>query len=471
MGRKKKVQTVLTDLLIEKAVAEGKCIAHTGERVVFVEGAVAPGDKADVRIVKKKSAYWIGQAIKIEPLSPLRQEPFCKHFGTCGGCKWQHMRYEAQADLKEQQVKDAFERIAKVPVKKWEPIVTAGQTTYYRNKLDFAFSSRRWLTAEEVASDEELDRHALGFHVPKRYDRVVDIEHCYLQPEPSNSIRLAVKQFALEGGIPFYDTVLHEGILRSLIIRTANTGEVMVIIVYSGGEEGKTAASRVAAFVQERFPQVVSIYLMHNPKQNDNYYDLEAELYAGKAYITEEMEHLRFRIGPKSFFQTNSAQAYRLYSIAREWAALTGNELVYDLYTGTGSIANFVAQKAKKVVGIEYVKEAIDDAWQNARDNGIENVYFEAGDMKDVLTADFIAEHGAPDVIITDPPRAGMHPDVVQLIARVAPRRIVYVSCNPATQARDIAMLAPWYEVERVQPVDMFPHTHHVESVALLHRK
>ncbi|GIV39767.1 MAG: 23S rRNA (uracil-5-)-methyltransferase RumA [Thermonema sp.] len=471
MGRKKKVQTVLEGLLIEKAVAEGKCMAHHGERVVFVEGMVAPGDKADVRIIKKKSAYWIGQAIHIEPSSPLRQAPFCKHFGTCGGCKWQHMRYEAQTELKEQQVKDAFERIAKVPVKQWEPILAAEQTTYYRNKLDFAFSNRRWLTGEEVASGDDLDRHALGFHVPKRYDRVVDIEHCYLQPEPSNAIRLAVKAFALEAGIPFYDTVLHEGILRSLIIRTANTGEVMVVIVYAGGTEGKTAASRVAAFIQERFPAVTSLYLMHNPKQNDNYYDLEAELYAGKAYITEQMEDLRFRIGPKSFFQTNSAQAYRLYSIARHWAALTGNELVYDLYTGTGSIANFVARKAKKVVGIEYVKEAIDDAWQNARDNGIDNVYFEAGDMKDVLTDDFIERHGRPEVIITDPPRAGMHPDVVQLIARVAPRRIVYVSCNPATQARDIALLAPFYEVERVQPVDMFPHTHHVESVALLHRK
>ncbi len=471
MGRKKKVQTVLEGLLIEKAVAEGKCMAHHGERVVFVEGMVAPGDKADVRIIKKKSAYWIGQAIHIEPSSPLRQAPFCKHFGTCGGCKWQHMRYEAQTELKEQQVKDAFERIAKVPVKQWEPILAAEQTTYYRNKLDFAFSNRRWLTGEEVASGDDLDRHALGFHVPKRYDRVVDIEHCYLQPEPSNAIRLAVKAFALEAGIPFYDTVLHEGILRSLIIRTANTGEVMVVIVYAGGAEGKTAASRVAAFIQERFPAVTSLYLMHNPKQNDNYYDLEAELYAGKAYITEQMEDLRFRIGPKSFFQTNSAQAYRLYSIARHWAALTGNELVYDLYTGTGSIANFVARRAKKVVGIEYVKEAIDDAWQNARDNGIDNVYFEAGDMKDVLTDDFIERHGRPEVIITDPPRAGMHPDVVQLIARVAPRRIVYVSCNPATQARDIALLAPFYEVERVQPVDMFPHTHHVESVALLHRK
>ncbi|NIK74295.1 23S rRNA (uracil1939-C5)-methyltransferase [Thermonema lapsum] len=471
MGHKKKVQPILQGVLIEKAVAEGKCIAHHGERVVFVEGMVAPGDRADVRIVKKKSAYWVGQAVNIEPLSSLRQEPFCKHFGTCGGCKWQHMRYEAQVALKTQQVKDAFERIAKVPVKHWEPIVTASQTTYYRNKLDFAFSTRRWLTAQEVASEDALERHALGFHVPKRYDRVVDIEHCYLQPEPSNAIRLAVKAFALDAGIPFYDTVLHEGVLRSLIIRTANTGEVMVIVVYAGGEEGRAAASQVAAFVKERFPQVVSIYLMHNPKQNDNYYDLEAELYDGKAYITEQMEHLRFRIGPKSFFQTNSAQAHRLYSIVRAWAALSGDELVYDLYTGTGSIANFVAQKAKKVVAIEYVKEAIEDAWQNARDNGIDNVYFEAGDMKDVLTDDFIKKHGAPDVMITDPPRAGMHPDVVALIARVAPRRIVYVSCNPATQARDIALLAPYYEVERVQPVDMFPHTHHVESVALLHRK
>lgn len=460
---------IIEKLLIEKPVAEGKCIAHLGERVIFVEGNVAPQDIADVEIYKKKSNYWLGRVLNLHRASPFREEPFCKHYGVCGGCKWQHLSYSKQLEQKQQEVIDALQRIAKVPFPEVKPIIASEKTRYYRNKLEFTFSNSRWLTAEEIASKADFDKNALGFHVPGRFDKIVDIEECHLQEEISNQIRLALKNFALQNNLSFYDLKNQQGFLRNLVIRTANTGELMVIVIFA--EHQAEQIAEVMGFLQKTFPQITSLLYIVNTKRNDSYHDQEVHTFAGKSYIKATMEHLQFRIGAKSFYQTNSEQAYRLYQVARQFAELRGNEIVYDLYTGTGTIAHFVAHQAQKVIGIEYISEAIEDAKINSEINQIKNTMFFAGDMQEILVPAFIQKHGKPDVIITDPPRAGMHESVVRVIVEASPEIIVYVSCNPATQARDVALLAEKYEITAVQPVDMFPHTYHVENVLQMKKK
>jgi len=467
MSRKMKNQ-VLKGLTIERIAAEGKCVAHYEGKVVFVP-QVAPGDIVDVRVTKGRNSYLEGEAIHIQHYSPDRSEPFCSHFGVCGGCKWQHISYPLQLSYKRQQVIDQFQRIAKVPIPDVLPIIGASESTYYRNKLDFTFSSNRWLTSEEIASGEEFERNALGFHVPKRFDKIVDIDHCYLQGGISNEVRNKLRDYALEKEFSFYDLIQQRGLLRNLIIRNTLSGQTMVIVQF--GEENPEAIREVMTFLQGEFPEITSLLYIINQKKNETFHDLEVHTFAGKPYIEEEMEGLTFRVGPKSFYQTNPAQAHRLYEVAREFAGLSGDEIVYDLYTGTGTIANFVARKAKQVIGIEYVEEAIADAKINAAENGLTNTLFYAGDMKDLLTADFMERHAAPDVVITDPPRAGMHDDVIHTLLQLAAHKIVYVSCNPATQARDVALLSEKYDVRAVQPVDMFPQTYHVENVVLLTKK
>ncbi|EON76945.1 RNA methyltransferase, TrmA family [Lunatimonas lonarensis] len=467
MSRKMKNQ-VLKGLTIERIASEGKCVSHHEGKVVFVS-QVAPGDVVDVRVTKGRSSYLEGEVIQIHQYSPDRSDPFCSHFGVCGGCKWQHISYPLQLNYKRQQVIDQFQRIAKVPIPEVKPILGASESTYYRNKLDFTFSSNRWLTSEEIASGEEFERNALGFHVPKRFDKIVDISHCYLQGGISNEVRNKLRDYALTKGFSFYDLIQQQGLLRNLIIRSTLSGQTMVIVQF--GEENPEAIRDVMAFLQGEFPEITSLLYIINQKKNETFHDLEVHTFAGKPYIEEEMEGLVFRVGPKSFYQTNPAQAHRLYQVARDFAGLTGEEVVYDLYTGTGTIANYVAKHAKQVIGIEYVEEAIIDAKINAEVNGLENTLFYAGDMKDLLNEDFISRHAAPDVVITDPPRAGMHEDVVRMLLKLAAPKIVYVSCNPATQARDVALLSSAYEVAAVQPVDMFPQTYHVENVVLLTKK
>lgn len=460
----KKHQT-LTQILITDVAAEGKAIARYQDKVLFVE-KVIPGDIVDVRITKSKKNFAEATPVFFHQLSDLRSTPFCEHFGTCGGCKWQNLQYEHQLHYKQKQVVDNLERIGKIDLPEVSTILPSKQTTYYRNKLEFTFSSKRWLTNEEVKSEVEIDRRALGFHIPGRFDKIVDVNHCYLQTELSDQIRLAVKAFALQQQMTFFDLVDQVGFLRNLIIRTTSTNELMVIVqVFEPNQEW---INSIMEFLAKEFPQITALQYIINTKKNETFHDQEVITYKGKPYIEEEMEGLKFRIGPKSFYQTNSIQAYELYKVTREYAGLTGNEVVYDLYTGTGTIANFVARQAKKVVGIEYVEMAVEDARINSQVNGIGNTIFFAGDMKDVLTDHFAAEHGKPDVIITDPPRAGMHEDVIQTILRLAPKTVVYVSCNPATQARDLELMSEMYEVVNVQPVDMFPHTHHVENVVKL---
>jgi 23S rRNA (uracil1939-C5)-methyltransferase len=470
MKNYKKNRQVVSNLLIEDFASEGKCIGRLDGAVVFVEGNVAPGDVVDVEILSfKKKKFYEARVIATHSLSDKRAEPFCPYFGTCGGCKWQHIRYEDQLQFKWQQVSDHLHRIAKVPLPEIEPILASDKTTFYRNKLEYTFSNLRWFTLEELNTGEELERNALGFHIPKRFDRILDIEKCYLQPDPSNEIRNRLRDFCLQQGFRFYDQKHNVGFLRNLILRTANTGDVMVIVQFA--EPNQEEIDATMAFLAETFPQITSLQYIINTKGNDSYYDQTAVLYAGKPYIEERMEGLTFRVGPKSFYQTNSDQAYELYKIARDFAQLTGNEHVYDLYTGTGTIANFVARQAKAVVGVEYVPEAIEDAKINSAINGIENTRFYAGDMKNVLNEEFIAQNGHPDVVITDPPRAGMDEPVVRTLLNMEPTKIVYVSCNSATQARDLAWLDEKYEVTRVRPVDMFPHTHHVENVVLLEKR
>ncbi|GAA0890373.1 23S rRNA (uracil(1939)-C(5))-methyltransferase RlmD [Fulvivirga kasyanovii] len=466
---------VLKDIEIEGIAAEGKCITHYDGKVVFVTG-VAPGDVADIKIIRKKKSFLEAIPLHISKYSDKRQEPFCSHFGTCGGCKWQHISYDTQLAYKHQQVIDSLERIAKVPFSNVSQILPSADTRYYRNKLEFTFSNKRWLTKEEIDSDENLDRNALGFHIPKRFDKILDIDHCYLQPDPSNDIRLAVRELALEHDISFFDLITQQGFLRNLIIRDTSIGEVMVILQVAGDD--KETLELVLNHLKNKFPEITSLNYVINTKGNETFHDLEVVNWHGKPYIMEEMplpdapdQVVKFRIGPKSFFQTNAKQANLLYKKAWELAGLTGEELVYDLYTGTGTIANYVAHNAKKVIGIEYVEAAIEDAKVNAEINNISNTTFFAGDMKDLLNNEFIHTHGRPDVIITDPPRAGMHEDVCKVILNAAPERVVYVSCNPATQARDIAILDQKYKVTAVQPVDMFPHTHHVENIVLLELK
>jgi len=466
-------QTIIKALPIVQMAAEGKCIARYDGKVIFVKG-VAPGDVADIRIIKKKKQYLEGIPVAFHQFSEARVEPFCQHFGECGGCQWQHVPYTMQVAHKQQQVADSLERIAKVKLPTIRPILAAENTQYYRNKLEFTFSTDRWLTQEEIDSGKAWDKNALGFHKPQSFHKVLPIQHCYLQPGPSNAIRLAIDKYAKENGLRYYDIKNHEGLLRTLVIRTSNTGEVMVIVQFGGdaqANETRPVVEDLLNFVQNSFPEITSLHYVINPKKNDTFSDLDVHLHAGKPYIVEKMEALSFRIGPKSFFQTNAQQAYALYNTARDFAQLKGSEIVYDLYTGTGTIANFIAKNAKKVIGIEYVPESIEDAKVNAKINGITNTKFFAGDIKETLQSDFTNLHGSPDVIITDPPRSGMHPDVVKTLLYLAPQKIVYVSCNPATQARDIAILDEKYQVEKVQPIDMFPHTHHVENVVLLRLK
>lgn len=469
MSRKRKALPLLEGVEITGVAAEGKSLARVDEMVVFIPYG-APGDIVDVKLDKKKKSYGEGHIERMVKPSELRQEPFCEHFGVCGGCKWQHLPYEYQLRCKQQQVTDALERIAKVELPEVSPILGSAHTQHYRNKLEFTFSNRLWLTFEQMNSGEEFpDRNALGFHIPGAFDKVLDIKRCWLQEDISNELRLFIRHYAIEKGYSFYDLKAQQGVMRTLMVRTTSTGELMLIVVF--GEDNRVAIEDVMGAIAERFPQITSLLYVVNLKVNDTIGDQEIHVYRGRDYIEEEMEGLRFRIGPKSFYQTNSLQAYELYKVARSFARLTGAECVYDLYTGTGTIANFVARQSRKVIGIEYVPEAIEDAKLNSRVNGIDNTTFFAGDMKDVLTAEFISEHGKPDVMIVDPPRAGMHGDVVNVILEAEPKRIVYVSCNPATQARDLALLDAKYRVTAVQPVDMFPHTHHVENVVALELK
>ncbi len=469
MSRKKKDLPIINNFEITGVAAEGKSLGRWDDLVVFIPYG-APGDIVDLKITRKKHSFAEGQIARMVTPSPLRVEPFCQHFGVCGGCKWQHLPYESQLQYKQQQVVDALERIAKVEIPTINPILGSTETRYYRNKLEFTFSNKCWLTTEQMQSDEVFDdRNALGFHIPGGFDKVLDIKHCWLQPEVSNEIRLFIRDYAIKHGYSFYDIRNNQGLMRMIMVRTASTGEIMLVVVFS--EPNQTAIDDVMGAIRNQFPQITSLMYVINLKCNDSIADQDIILHSGRDYIEEEMEGLRFRVGPKSFYQTNSLQAYELYKVARRMAGLTGNELVYDLYTGTGTIANFVARQARQVIGIEYVADAIEDAKLNSRVNGIDNTLFYAGDMKDVLTDGFVADHGRPDVMIVDPPRAGMHPDVVGVILNAEPIRIVYVSCNPATQARDLAMLDSKYRVAEIQPVDMFPHTHHVENVVLLTRR
>lgn len=466
---RKRIDLVLENVTIEAVAAEGKALAHVDGMVVFVDFAV-PGDVVDIRVLRKKKNYMEGRVETLRQGAPDRLAPFCPHFGTCGGCRWQPLPYPMQLEAKRQQVYDQLVRIGHLDVPEIRPTLPSPRMEYYRNKLEFSASARRWiLPGEDPEALVPAERCGLGFHVGKFFDKVLDIRDCHLQQDPSNAIRLFVKRFCIEHGAAFYDIRENRGWFRGLFVRTTEAGAVMLIVCLA--HEDAPLRTALLDAVAEAFPTVTSLYYVINRKPNDSIADQECILYRGEEAIYEEMEGLRFRIGPKSFYQTNPLQARRLYGVARDFAALTGTETVYDLYTGTGTIAQFVAARAARVIGIEYVPEAIADARVNAERNGITNCTFFAGDMKDLLTADFIAEHGRPDVIILDPPRAGIHPDVASVIRAAAPARIVYVSCNPASQARDLALLAEDYAITAVQPVDMFPHTQHVENVCALVRK
>lgn len=470
LAKRKKPLPILNKVEITDIAAEGKAIAKVNELVIFVPWA-APGDIIDIQLTRKKNSYAEGKAVAFHQYSPIRTTPFCEHFGICGGCKWQHLPYSEQLHFKQKQVTDHLTRIGKIPIKEILPIAGSAKNIFYRNKLEFTCSNKRWLTEEEISAENEYKQlNGIGFHIPKMFDKVLDIHKCWLQDDISNKIRLYVKNYCLtHEGYPFFDLRNQEGFLRTLIIRTSSTGELMVIIVFF--REDTEKREELLDRLKNKFPEISSLMYVINEKCNDTITDQEVILYQGKDHLIEKMENLQFKVGPKSFYQTNSEQAYQLYKITREFAGLTGNEIVYDLYTGTGTIANFVAKQSRKVIGIEYVPEAIEDAKINSQLNRIENTLFFAGDMKDILTEEFIAEHGQPEVIITDPPRAGMHDDVINTILSAEPKRIVYVSCNSATQARDLNLLSSKYDLEKIQPVDMFPHTHHVENVALLHKK
>lgn len=468
MGRKK-LDLILENVKIEAVAAEGKSLAHVDGTVVFVEFAV-PGDIVNVKVTKKKKNYMEGFILEIVKPSEDRLQPFCEHFGICGGCRWQPLPYDMQLKAKQQQVWDQLVRIGHLEIPDISPILPSDKTKYYRNKLEFTFSNKRWIyNNEDPDSLTDEERLGLGFHVGKFFDKVLDIKHCSLQPEPSNEIRLFIREYAISHKLEFYNIRENTGFLRNIIVRNNQVGDVMLTVCFAYDDQDKIVPMLDA--IAAEFPQIKSLHYVINEKLNDSISDLDCILYKGEDAIWETMGKLKFKIGPKSFYQTNSEQAYKLYSVAKEFAALTGNEVVYDLYTGTGTIAQFISDKASKVIGIEYVKEAIEDARINAEANGITNCTFFDGDMKDILTADFIKEHGKPEVMIIDPPRAGMHPDVVKVIMEAAPERIVYVSCNPASQARDLAMMSPMYEITAVQPVDMFPHTMHVENVCALKLK
>lgn len=474
MSRKRKEQPIIENVTITDVAAEGKSLVRINDLVVFVP-FVVPGDVVDLKILKKKHSYAEAVAVKFHKLSDVRAVPFCQHFGICGGCKWQNLPYEEQLRFKQKQVTDCLERIAKVELPEISPILGSENTVRYRNKLEYSFSNMRWLTSEELEQvDNTADRKqpGLGFHIPGAFDKVLHIESCWLQDEISDRIRNAAYAYAVEHDIPFINLRSQEGILRDMMVRVVTTGQIMVLLqakVETPKQEELFMG--LMRHISDSFPEITSLMYVINNKCNDTFGDLDVHVFRGEECIYETMENLKFKIGPKSFFQTNSRQAYRLYSVVRDLAKLEENDVVYDLYTGTGTIAQFLSGKVRKVVGIEYVPEAIEDAKVNASLNNIDNAIFFAGDMKDVLNASFIAEHGTPDVIVTDPPRVGMHKDVIDVILAAAPKRIVYVSCNPATQARDVAMLDSQYKVTAVQPVDMFPHTQHVEVVTVLERR
>ena len=473
MARNKKKQLpVLENVTITACAAEGKALARVDDKVVFVP-YVVPGDVVDLQVKKKKSSYMEAVAVRFHEYSPLRTEPVCRHYGVCGGCKWQCLKYEEQLKAKQQQIHDNLVRIGKVDLPEMMPILGSKHVYGYRNKLEFGFSNKRWLTEEEVKADVKYDvMDAVGFHISGAFDKILDIEECHLMDNINNEIRNDIRHYALENGLSFYDLRQNKGLLRSLMIRTSNTGELMFLVQFRiDSDDEQKQADALMQHLAETFPQITSLLYVDNHKANDTFGDQEIHVVKGKEFIYETMEDLKFKVGPKSFYQTNTEQAYELYKVARNFAGLTGKELVYDLYTGTGTIANFVAHQARNVIGIEYVPEAIEDAKVNSEINGLANTLFYAGDMKDILNKEFIDEHGRPDVIITDPPRAGMHQDVIDTILFAAPERIVYVSCNPATQARDLQLLDVDYKVVAVQPVDMFPHTQHVENVVLLERK
>ena len=470
--RKKKPLPLLENIEITAVAAEGNALARVEDKVVFVP-YVVPGDIVDLQVKRKKHSYMEAVAVKFHKKSELRAQPFCKYYGMCGGCKWQCLKYEEQLKAKQQQVVDNLTRIGKVELPEVSPIIGSEKTRCYRNKLEFGFSNKRWLTEEEVSANVVYDQmNALGFHINGAFDKILDIDECFLMDDINNRLRNDIREYALANGLSFYDIRLHQGLLRGMMIRTSNTTELMFLLqVQIDSDDDKHLLEGLLSHIEEAFPEITSLLYVDNHKFNDTFGDQEVMVYKGKDYIYEEMEGLKFKVGAKSFYQTNTEQAYNLYKVAREFAHLTGKELVYDLYTGTGTIANFVAPRAQRVIGIEYVPEAIADARINSEINGIGNTQFFAGDMKDILNKDFIETHGRPDVIITDPPRAGMHTDVVNVILSAQPERIVYVSCNPATQARDLQLLNPAYKVTAVQPVDMFPHTHHVENVVLLERR
>ncbi len=470
MGKRKTEKIIFENILVHNAGAKGVSVAKAPDgKVIFIPNVV-PGDVVSVQTFKKRKAYYEGKAIQFHQLSEDRIDTVCKHFGVCGGCKWQNMKYDKQLFYKNQEVYNNLHRIGKIDLPEFEPILGSEKQFFYRNKMEFGFSNARWMTDEEIQSEKEFEnKNALGFHIPKMWDKILDIEKCYLQQDPSNDIRNSIKEFAYQNHLSFYNPKAHEGLLRTLMLRTASTGEIMVLIQFF--ENDKSGIELMMNFLAEKFPEITSLLYVINQKPNDTIYDQEVVLYKGRNYILEEMEGLEFTINAKSFYQTNSAQAYELYAITRDFAGLSGNEIVYDLYTGTGTIAQFVSKKAKKVIGVEAVPEAIHDAKENAKRNKIDNCEFFVGDMKNIFNDEFIALHGHPDVIITDPPRDGMHADVVKQILKIAPNKIVYVSCNSATQARDLALLDEKYKVTRVRPVDMFPQTHHVENVVLLEKK
>ena len=472
MSRKRKPLPILENIEITGIAAEGKALARVNDLVVFVPYAV-PGDVVDLQVRRKKHSYAEAEIIRFHRRSPERVQPFCPHFGVCGGCKWQCLPYEKQLHYKQQQVTDHLQRIAKVELPEISPILGSVRQTHYRNKLEFGFSDKRWLTEEEVRSGVEFDNmNALGFHIPGAFDKILDIQTCSLMDSLNDRIRNGIRDYALSHGLSFFNLRSATGLLRNLMLRTSSTGEVMLLIQFSiRNAEEETQARELLDHVHSSFPEITSLLWVNNLKCNDTIGDLPVHTHHGTPFIIEEMEGLRFKVGPKSFYQTNTEQAYELYKVARNFAELKPTDLVYDLYTGTGTIASFVARSAKQAIGIEYVPEAIEDAKENARFNGLDNTLFFAGDMKDILTAEFVGKYGRPDVIITDPPRAGMHTDVIKTILLAAPRRIVYVSCNSATQARDLALLDADYRVTAVQPVDMFPQTHHVENVVRLDRR
>lgn len=465
MAKNRKPHPILEKIQITDIAAEGKALARVNEKVVFVPHVI-PGDVVDLQVTKKKSAYLEARAIRFHEYSKDRTEPVCEHFGTCGGCKWQMLPYSQQLAFKQKQVVDNLTRIGKIELPDITPILGSESTEFYRNKLEFTFSNKKWLTSEEMNLGQEQNMNGVGFHIPGMFDKVLDIHKCWLQDDISNQLRNEIRDYAFKNELTFFDLRKQEGFLRTMMVRTSTTGELMLIVVFF--HEDKQARVDLLQHLAEKFPQITSLLYIINSKANDTITDQEVFVFKGSDCIYEDMEGLKFKIGPKSFYQTNSKQAYELYKITRTYAGLTGSEIVYDLYTGTGTIANFVAHQAKQVIGIEYVPEAIEDAKENSRLNKIDNTLFYAGDMKDILNQEFILQHGKPDVIITDPPRAGMHNDVIDAILFAAPKRVVYVSCNPATQARDLSLLDKAYRVTNVQPVDMFPHTHHVENVVLL---